>query len=57
MSLKQMTNMELLTYYREHNDTEVINECLSRMGEVRDTPIPNQITLEEWAENAPKIAV
>lgn len=57
MSLKQMTNMELLTYYREHNDTEVINECLSRMGEVIETPNPDQITLEEWAENAPKIAV
>lgn len=57
MSLKQMTNMELLTYYREHNDTDVINECLSRMGEVRDIPNPNQITLEEWAENAPKIAI
>lgn len=48
MSLTQMTNTELLTYYKEHSDTEVLNECLRRMGEVVETPNPDQISMEEY---------
>lgn len=52
MSVGSLSNSELLTYFKENDTEEVRRECLARMGEQFDTPIPNQISMDEMLAEA-----
>lgn len=52
MSVESLSNSELLTYFKENDTEEARRECLTRMGEQFDTPIPNQISMDEMLAEA-----
>ena len=52
MSVKEMSNKELLAYFKETDSSEAKSECLSRMTpdsdrENREIPLENQMTFED----------
>ena len=52
MSVKDMSNKELLAYFKETDSSEAKSECLSRMtpDSDREIPLENQMTFEDLIE-------